>query len=299
MTETRWNRITVVGCGLIGASFALAMRRAGACRRLAGWDVSARALDEALRLGVVDEVDHSFARDEVSPSDLVYLAMPVGEIIEFLRARGRQLKPGAVVTDAGSTKQEVCRAAREHLPKSRRFVGGHPVAGSHLRGLENARADLFEGAPYVVTTAEDDGEREATAALAETLGVFGARVQMMPAREHDRAMALVSHLPQLVSSALAATVRSQRDAAALFNLSGPGYRDMTRLAASPWSVWRDILATNPAQVAAALDALVAELSAVRDELWDCSVGAGDNLRAAGALFDVTGNGPAQHVETRK
>ena len=113
MTRAMWDRVTVVGCGLIGASFALALRRAGACRRLAGWDSSPRVLDEALGRGVIDEVDTSFAEGGVSPSDLIYLATPVCEIVSFLRERGRQVKPGAVVTDAGSTKQEVCRAVNQ------------------------------------------------------------------------------------------------------------------------------------------------------------------------------------------
>ena len=282
MTETKWDRVTVVGCGLIGASFALAMRRAGACRRLAGWDSSPRVLDEALGRGVIDEVDSSFAEGGVSPSDLVYLATPVCEIVSFLRERGRQVKPGAVLTDAGSTKQEVCRAAREHLPAHRPFVGGHPVAGSHLRGLSNARAELFAGAPYVLTT--DGSDRPALAALEETLGNLGARVHLMTAREHDRAMALVSHLPQLVSSALEAVVADEPDAAALVRLSGAGYRDMTRLATSSWSVWRDILATNPAEVAAALDSLISKLAAARDELRDYSEGAPGRLDVTGSLF---------------
>ena len=286
MTKARWDRVTVVGCGLIGASFALALRRADACARLAGWDSSPRVLDEALGRGVIDEVDRSFVEGGISPSDLIYLATPVGEIVAFLRERGRQVKPGAVLTDAGSTKQEVCRAAREHLPKDRPFVGGHPVAGSHLRGVENARAELFAGAPYVLTT--DGSDRRALAALEETLGSFGARVHLLTAREHDRALALISHLPQLVSSALAAVIADQTDAAALANLSGAGYRDMTRLAASPWSVWRDILATNPAEVAAALDSLVLKLAAARDELRDHAPHAGDKLGATGALFDRLG-----------
>lgn len=298
MTKASWDRVTVVGCGLIGASFALAMKRAGACNRLAGWDASPSALDEALARGVVDEVDRSLAGGEVSSSDLIYLAMPVGEIIGFLRARGWQLKPGAVVTDAGSTKQEVCRAARERLPQDRPFVGGHPVAGSHLRGLAHARADLFEGMPYVLT-AGDEGGRQALAALAETLGGLGARVAVMTAREHDRAMALVSHLPQLVSSALAAVVKGEPDAAALVNLSGAGYRDMTRLAASQWSVWRDILATNPAPLAAALDALLEKLAAVRDELRDFPAADGGKLAAAGALFETSEADISQRSHARK
>jgi prephenate dehydrogenase len=178
----------------------------------------------------------------------------------------------------------VCRAARGLARGGRRFVGGHPVAGSHLRGAAHARADLFEGAPYVLTPAEDGGDPASLAALAaleETLRRVGARVCVTSAAEHDRALALVSHLPQLASGALAAVVEALPDADALKALSGAGFRDMTRLAASPWSVWRDILATNPAEVADALDAFVSKLSAVRDELRD------GRLSMAGTLFDLS------------
>jgi prephenate dehydrogenase len=299
LTENGWGRVTVVGCGLIGASFALALRRAGACARVAGWDASPSVLDEALSRGIIDEVDYAVADGGVSESDLVYLATPVGAVIEFLRERASQIKPGAVVTDAGSTKREVCRAARESLPRDRRFVGGHPVAGSHLRGPAHARADLFDGAPYVLVdeserdrdevggngSGRDEGERRTRDALAETLRRTGARVTWMTACEHDRAMALVSHLPQLVSSALAATVEAQPDGAALGRIAGAGFGDMTRLAASEWSVWRDILETNPSEVAAALDAFLSKLALVRDELRDCSAGERDALRVTGSLFN--------------
>lgn len=287
LSEKSWERVTVVGCGLIGASFALAVRRAGACVRVAGWDASPSVLDEAVSRGIVDEVDEAFARGGVSSSGLVYLAMPVGAIIEFLRERGRQLKPGAVVTDAGSTKLEVCRAARASLPRDRHFVGGHPIAGSHLSGPAHARADLFAGAPYVLTVDESDRDRNEVErdAVAETLGRLGARVTLMTAREHDRAMALVSHVPQLVSSALAAIVREQSDAEALRGVAGAGFGDMTRLAASEWSVWRDIVKTNPAEVAAALDVVISKLAAARDELREYSAGRRDELRTTGALFE--------------
>lgn len=277
-----------MGCGLIGASFALAVRRAGACARLAGWDSSAPVLEEAVRSGVIDEVDQAFASGAVSSSDLIYLAMPVREIIRALRERGEQIKPGAVVTDAGSTKVEVCRAARLYLTEDRQFVGGHPVAGSHLRGLAHARADLFTGAPYVLVKDEDGWERPGAAAFKETLDLLGARVTLMTADEHDRVMALVSHLPQIVSSALAAVTRDQPDADALINLSGAGYRDMTRLASSSWSVWRDILATNSTETVAALDALVEKLATVRDELRDCSERAGGELNMTSSLFEKSG-----------
>ncbi len=284
MTTGKWNRVTIIGCGLIGASFALAVRRAGACARLAGWDSSATVLDEAVKRGVIDEVDQSFANEDVSSSDLIYLAMPVREIIGFLRERGQHIKPGAVITDAGSTKVEICRAARLYLPEDRQFVGGHPVAGSHLRGLAHARADLFTGAPYMLVTDEEGDEGCARTGFEETLDLLGARVTLMTAREHDRAMAMVSHLPQIVSSAMAAVVKDQPDAGALINLSGAGYRDMTRLAASSWSVWHDILATNPTQITAALDALVEKLAAVRAELRDCSERSGGELSMTSRLF---------------
>ena len=287
MNGGAWERVTVVGCGLVGASFALAARRAGVCRRLAGWDVSPAALAEAVRRGVVDEADEAFARGGVSESDLIYLATPVGGIIDFLRSRARRVKAGAVVTDAGSTKREVCRAAREREQQDWFFVGGHPVAGSHRPGLPDARAELFAGAPYVLAGVEDGSDPRALAALAETLGRMGARVRVMSADEHDRALALVSHLPQLVSGALAATVAGRPDAPELCGLAGAGFRDVTRLAASPWGVWRDILSTNPAYVADALDAFAEKLSAVRDELRArAETGAGD-LSAARALFDQT------------
>jgi prephenate dehydrogenase len=284
---TGWNRVTIIGCGLIGASFALALRRASACAQIAGWDSSASELDEAVRAGVIDEVDQAFASEAVSSSDLIYLAMPVGEIIEFLQDRGRQIKSGAVITDAGSTKVEICRAARLHLMEAQQFVGGHPVAGSHLQGLAHARSDLFAGAPYVLVTDGDQDEIHAHTALKETLDLLGARVISMTAVEHDRAMALVSHLPQIVSSALAAVTKDQPDADALISLSGAGYRDMTRLASSSWSMWGDILATNSTETAAALDALVGKLTAVRDELRGCSERGGE-LNITRSLFGQSG-----------
>ena len=289
----RWDRVTVVGCGLVGASFALALRRAGACGRVAGWDADPAALDEALRLGAVDEVDAAFAEGGVSRSDLVYLAAPVGQIVEFLRAGAPHVKAGAVVTDAGSTKSEICRAARAHAQKGWLFVGGHPVAGSHLRGPAHARAGLFEGAPYVLTPPEDGSDPDALAALEETLKLIGARVRVLTAAEHDRALARLSHLPQLVSCALAATVNEGAGGEELSALAGPGYRDMTRLAASPWGIWQDILATNSREVADALDALIDKLAAAREglrghsrQLCEDPEGArrGEGLAAARALF---------------
>lgn len=245
---------------------------------------------------MIDEVDLAFASGAVSTSDLIYLAMPVGEIIGFLGERGRQIKPGAVVTDAGSTKVEVCRAARSYLTSDWHFIGGHPVAGSHLRGLSYARADLFSSAPYVLVR-DENAWRSGTAALQETLDLLGARVTFMTAGEHDRVMALVSHLPQIVSSALAAITREQPDAEAIVKLAGAGYEDMTRLASSSWSVWRDILTTNATETVAALDALLAKLATVRDELRDCSEHGAGQLTTTSLLFEESGpaGAPARNI----
>ena len=284
MSAPKWERVTIVGCGLVGASFALALRRAGLCGRLAGWDSSAAVLGEAIGRGVIDEVDSAFAEGGVSQSDLIYLATPVGEIIRFFGERGNQVKTGALVTDAGSTKTLVCRAARQQLPAGRQFVGGHPVAGHHLGGLAHARAELFEGASYVLIKEEDEDASPALEVLTEAVEATGARVRLMTARAHDRAMALVSHAPQLLASALSAVVGEQDDAAALRSLAGAGYRDMTRLASSPWSVWRDILETNPSEIAGAVDALAAKLSAAAAELREYAKRGAGELGVARGIF---------------
>jgi prephenate dehydrogenase len=301
---TNLNRVTIVGCGLIGASFALALRRANVCVQIAGWDSSAAQLSEAIRTRVIDEVDAAFATEgpekgaanAVSESDLIYLAMPVGEIIAFLRERGGQVKPDAVITDAGSTKVEICLAARLHLGESKQFVGGHPVAGSHLQGLAHARGDLFAGAPYVLVSDGGEEQKPARVALRQLLEMTGASVTFMSAVEHDRVMALVSHLPQVVSSALAAITKEHSDAETLMSLSGTGYRDMTRLASSSWSIWGDILSTNSKDTAAALDALIERLTSIRDELRECSQ-QGIELNITRKLF--TGSGPHQTIAPSK
>src|SRR5262249_18614645 len=129
-----FRHITIVGIGLIGGSFALATRRSGLAERITGID-SAAVLDEACARGVIDEPETSFDSGKLCEADLVYLAAPVGDILSFLRTRGKLVKPGAIVTDAGSTKREICRVARETLPKGVYFVGGHPMAGSHHAGI--------------------------------------------------------------------------------------------------------------------------------------------------------------------
>ncbi|MGQ0763985.1 MAG: prephenate dehydrogenase [Acidobacteriota bacterium] len=263
----QWKQVTVVGCGLIGSSFALALKQHKCCDRVLGWDISAAHMNEAIALGAIDGADQAFARGEVSEADLLYLAMPVSSIIDFLTKQISQTKPGAIITDAGSTKRSICETAAKYIPIDRHFVGGHPITGSHLSGVKHASAKLMTGANYALI---DDGSRDSTSftRLKQTLNEIGARTKVMTATEHDRAFALVSHLPQLLSSALASVVEDQEDTGRLLKLAGPGYKDMTRLADSSWSMWRDVLATNHAEISSGLDQMIDKLTLMREELRD-------------------------------
>ncbi|MFP5263238.1 MAG: prephenate dehydrogenase [Blastocatellia bacterium] len=261
----RFNHILVVGVGLIGGSFALAARRANLAGRITGWDNEAN-LESARARGVIDDIDQGLATGAATGADLVYLAAPVGAIIDFLRASGGLLKPGAIVTDAGSTKREICCAARESLPPEAIFVGGHPMAGSQKAGVEFASADLFGGAAYaIIHEAEDDAgpfgaaRREALGRIIELVEAMRARPVVLTAGQHDEMVARVSHAPQLLATALAlASARPGGERA--LALAGSGFSDMTRLAGSRWSVWEDICRTNSDQIAASLGEVAAQVS---------------------------------------
>ena len=272
-----FKHITIVGLGLIGGSFALAARRAGIGERITGWD-NREVLDEACARGVIDAAEASFETGGVCDADLVYLAAPVGAILSVLRTRGNSFKAGAIVTDAGSTKREICRVAREALASSVSFVGGHPMAGSHRAGLEHADADLFQGAPYALVI--DEAKDESSSALRvveEIVRGIGAGPVKLTAEEHDRAVARVSHAPQLLATALACAV-ARRNGADLL-LAGSGFSEMVRLAASRWSVWEDICRTNSDEITLALDEVIGEIEAARS-----SITSGD-FDGVGAVFD--------------
>ncbi|HXG67751.1 MAG TPA: prephenate dehydrogenase/arogenate dehydrogenase family protein, partial [Blastocatellia bacterium] len=179
-----FRQITIVGVGLIGGSFALAARRCGLAARITGWNEAA-SLERALDLGVIDEEEPSFDEGRVCDADLIYLAAPVRGIVSFLREKGNLIKPGAIVTDAGSAKREICRAARASLPPEVHFVGGHPMAGSHQTGVESANNTLFQDAPYVLI---EDEERRADALnrVAQAVAAIGGRPVFLTAEEHDR-----------------------------------------------------------------------------------------------------------------
>lgn len=265
----RFDRIAIVGLGLIGGSFALAARRAGIARKITGCGTK-DAIEYALAHNVIDEAEDSFDDGRVSEADLVYLATPVCAIVDFLRTRAGQIKPGAIVTDAGSTKREICRAARRSLPPEIYFIGGHPMAGSHRTGIEHASADIFKDAPYAVVSdnADDSTDQDFSNALNSVLDVvgrIGSRPIVITPDRHDRIVARISHAPQLISTALAVAVAKSGEQESR-ELAGTGFADMTRLAASSWSVWEDVCRTNADEIRGALDEIIMEIESMRAAL---------------------------------
>jgi len=258
----KFNQITIVGCGLLGGSFALALRRAGFTGRITACGGS-RSVKIAVERGIVNAIETSFDSGETCESDLIFLAAPIGGIIDFLKTHSPQINPKAIVTDAGSTKIEICRVANIALPSGVTFVGGHPMAGSENTGVEYARADLFEGATWALMkeAAIDEARLRQLQALIES---FGARTLLTTPEQHDAAVALISHLPQLLSSSLADLLNNESELAR--RLAASGWRDMTRLAASSWSVWRDICLTNQPNISTALDTLITELQQLKEAL---------------------------------
>ncbi len=257
--------IAIVGVGLIGGSFGLAMRRAGFPGEIVGVS-SERTLRAAIERGAIDR---AAALDEaVSGADLVYLSQPVSKIIEVLPEVRRLARPQALVTDAGSTKGTIVDRAAGLFEAGPYFVGGHPMAGKEGRGVERADAELFKGAAYVLTPCGAElPDAPAVREFQRWLEALGARVAVLSAETHDRAVAWSSHLPQLVSTALAGAVAEGLDEDdESLAAAGPALRDMTRLAESPYAIWKDILADNHSNVEQALGSYIEHLERLRRQL---------------------------------
>ena len=255
--ELPFRRVAVIGVGLLGGSLGMALRERDAKVHVRGVGRSRERLELARRRGAVDDfaLEGSAA---LADRDLVVLATPIEQILAALGNLG-PLGPGAVVTDLGSTKRAICARARETLPPGIGFVGGHPFAGKEVTGVEHADADLFAGAPWVLC-AEPGRAVERMSALVESVG---ARVVRLSPEEHDRAAAWISHLPQLLSTALANVAQgADVHQATLLALAGSGFRDMVRLSGSAYGVWKGILQTNGDNIGDALAAFGTELDAV-------------------------------------
>lgn len=287
----QFAHVTIVGCGLLGGSFALALRRGGFTGRITACG-GKRSPQLAVERGVADALETSFDGNNNGlpcEADLIFLAAPIGGILDFLKTKTHLLKAGALVTDAGSTKAEICRVARLSLPASVGFIGGHPMAGSENTGVEFATAHLFERATWALMS-EHTASAEQFAALHDLIAGFGARVLVTAPEQHDAAVALISHLPQLVASTLATLLDGEHDGpigrnaaerALAQQLAATGWRDMTRLAGSSFSVWRDIVMTNQPNIAQALGAMIAELQDLQEALAQRDFNAvGDLFKAA-------------------
>lgn len=261
--------IVIWGVGLIGGSLGMAWRRAGVAREVIG--VGRGPLDEAVRLGAIDRY-MSDPAEAIALADVLVLAAPVGSIIEQAASHARFVRPGAIVTDVGSTKEEIVAAWEAHLPGGAAFVGGHPMFGREVGGVANASPDLAQGCRYILTpgaTATPEAV-ELVERLAQAAG--GLPRQMSPAA-HDQRIAFASHLPQLVATALAAAAcQADDDLGGVLDLTAGGFRDTTRIAASPADLWADIFKTNP-------DGIRRALTLFREALADLEAG------EVGSVFD--------------
>ena len=254
--------VAIAGTGLIGASFGLALRKAGFDGQILGVS-SERAIADAVAAGAIDR--GATLADAAAAADLIFLSQTIGRITDTLRHLDAFVKPGALVTDAGSTKCEIVDAAMQHLTRCQ-FLGGHPMAGKESRGAKQASAHLFAGQPWVLTPIDRAGlETPAARDFRQWLTRIGARVAVLDCEAHDRIVAFTSHLPQLASTALGALLeRELNDSQAA--ISGSGLKDMTRLALSSYDLWRDILATNSERIDSALAAYILELEHIRENL---------------------------------
>jgi prephenate dehydrogenase len=252
-----FQRIGIVGFGLIGASIALGVRRLWPSVLIVAVDRK-DVIEVAMRAHAADVGGDDLVM--IADTELVVLAAPVLQNIRLLSELPAHVPGAAIVTDVGSTKREVIAAARA-LPKRLTFIGGHPLAGAAVGGVESARADLFSGRPWILTPSGDTNGA-AQAGVSSLVEALGSRVHLMTPDAHDSLVAYLSHLPQLAASALMHLV-GERTGAEGLALAGRGLRDTTRLASSPPDIWRDITASNQDNIARALDELIAILLQLR------------------------------------
>jgi prephenate dehydrogenase len=277
MTTHLINRVAVLGTGLIGGSFALALRKYATDLHISGWDRPdvARAAQAS---GGFDEAFSGDLAPALRAADLIFLALPIGVTLDLLPDLARSAPRHTLITDACSTKLRITQAAAELFadPATPLFLPGHPMAGRELAGFAHADADLFRTAPYALIAnpipvgadVAPGSERDPrVSAFLKLLEKIGARPLWLGAQQHDYAVGLASHLPQLVAVALASFLYDRLDENGLpITVAGPGLRDTLRLAGSPYSTWRDIVLTNREVLSASLDLLARRLDDIRERL---------------------------------
>jgi prephenate dehydrogenase len=259
-----FNRVAIIGLGLIGGSIGLALHKAKAAQQVAGYDLGKGITNQARKKGAIDVPCDSLA-DAVRGAELVILATPVGAMRALLQNLAASVSPGSVITDVASTKVQVINWAEEFLPSTVAFVGGHPMTGKEVSGVEAADANLFQGRMYCLTPTMHT--RPAAINKVSTFAeALGARVRFLEPPEHDGQVASVSHLPFVASIALMTTVADGAAWGDAAMLASSGFRDMSRLAAGNPEMYRDICLTNSAAISRWLNDYINTLSSLRDRI---------------------------------
>ncbi|MCP1574157.1 prephenate dehydrogenase [Herbaspirillum rubrisubalbicans] len=278
-----FKKVVIFGVGLIGGSFALALRRAGQAAHIVGVGRSVQSLERARELGLID----AFATDvaaAVAGADLILVAAPVAQTESILASIAPHLGEQAIVTDAGSTKSDVVAAARKALgARIAQFIPAHPIAGREKHGPEAALAELYEGKKVVITALPENSEADVET-VAAAWRACGAVIHRLSAQQHDAVFASVSHLPHVLAFALVDDIAAKPHAETLFQYAASGFRDFTRIAASSPEMWRDITLANRAALLTEVDAYLVQLQGIRE-----MIAAGDGA----AIEQVYAN--AQHA----
>ncbi|WP_374316743.1 prephenate dehydrogenase [Aquabacterium sp.] len=264
-----FNQLGLIGCGLMGGSFALALKKAGLVKRVVGYSKSPSTVEKARRLGVIDVMAES-ALLAVSGSDIVLIAVPVAASEGTFKAIRHLVDKNVLFMDVGSTKRDVVDAARrvlkERIPS---FVPAHPIAGREVAGIEYADATLYQGRKVILTPLEQTDPVLVQKAT-DVWAAIGCQVLKMSPENHDAAFAAVSHLPHLLAFAYVNAMTAQPDGREYLSLAGPGFRDFTRIAASDPTVWRDILLSNREEVLRQSEAFRAALEQMERQMRDWS-----------------------------
>jgi prephenate dehydrogenase len=261
----QWTKLVVIGVGLIGGSFALALKKQGAVKHIVGLERSAAALARALQLGIIDSGSTEIA-SALDGADIVLIAAPVAQTEAVLRAIYPHLQAHTVVTDTGSTKSDVVAAARNALgDKIHQFVPAHPIAGRETNGPDAAIVDLYHGKKLVIT-ALPENKQETIAAVANAWQRCGAIPHYLTPEEHDQIFAAVSHLPHLLAYALVDQIAALPQADLRFQYAASGFRDFTRIAGSSPEMWRDISLANRSALLEELTHYQAQLHKIESAL---------------------------------
>ena len=270
-----FEQLGLIGCGLMGSSFALALKRAGLVKRVVGYSKSPSTMERARQMGVID-VEAASALMAVSGADMVLLAIPVSATEATFKAIRHLVTPNTLIMDVGSTKSDVVDAARRILRGNvGSFVPCHPIAGKEVSGVEHADVDLYKGKQVILTPSEDTFTVQLQKA-SDVWNALGCHVVRMSPKAHDAAYAAVSHLPHLLAFALMSAIGGQEHGKAYLSLAGPGFRDFTRIAASDPQMWRDILIANREELLAQSKIFQQTLQSFEQLI---SSGSGDALQA--------------------